>query len=1305
MNTEVFVIRIARKILISFAALLVITVILLLNVDLGGFKATTEELVSDALGRDFTIGGEFQIHLGRQIVVVAEDVRLADAQWSPNEAFARIGRFEVSIDTWSLFSAPVKIDRLRIDNARINLLSSDSGQDNWAFFPDEEVDEDLPQERPTLPAVLADTLITDLVLNYDAPERPRPLTFTATKISVAQTDADALLLDLAGDLNDTPLELMVSAGVVGNLVDFRDVEFDLSGHLGEIRFDGEGAVGDMLLPRRPTASLQLQGPNAEYLTDILRLQRITTGPLDLTATIVPVGGKMQLLVNGEFGEFALDVSGQFADLQDLHAADFRIAASGPDARAVARLFGNDAAPDDPFTVVGNLQRSGTSLSIESITVTIGKSQFEVGAQFDNFPDPRGAVAAIRIEGPDVGRFNRLFGLPGKLTGPFTLDARLRPLADGKASINLKAVAKDVQLDIVADVTEHPEFVGTRAAITVSGPNLQTVTMALGLEQAPANSFELAFEIERVAGGAKIETGSVLIGNDQLSVQGLIGDKPMEMDTDIQFDISIPDLARTLTSFGRDADELPGAKFQASGRVERGTESFLLHDVRAYIGEDREYLLTIDGQIKPESDFVGSKVQISAKGGSLGALTDAVGVEGMPGLPFELSGSVTRLENGISVEDGNARVGEDQVSLRGLIADKPLEGNTDISFDARAPDLKASLKRFGVDIPALPAGPFDVASAIRYQGKYFAVQDLRATLAGATLGVNGQLGALPDLDGTKLTVKLDGDDLLQLLPDKQKLSALDKPFGLSVEVEINDNQLSLDKVSAFVDELRLTADVELGLSPALGRGRFSIHAESPDLFPLVPQLTDVTGRAKAPLEFVADGKWADKLWTLDQFSLHLGEGSLLVNGTVDGPPNFGRTDLRSSLDISSIRNFSVLAGRELPDEPAHLTLRLVGSDEAMTIEEFVGTFGDSDISGHFTLRAGDVNDVDFGLRSKRLNLAPYLPDLTEETQTKTEPEAKPPKADRVIPDTLIPMDELRKYEVSANIDIAELILRHRTLRDVLVVATIDDGALKVANFNIKSSRDEVLSGSLDLHPVESGAEMLLTVGGSGLQMGLPANTVEDTAALPRYTVDTVLHGMGRTVRELAGSLNGYSRIVVGAGDIRTNALAFFTNDFLTEVVTTVNPFVKSDPYTHYECIVVLLRFEDGIVEGHPAAVFQSNRLRIFADATIDLKSEKLNASIRTVPTKGLGLSFSDLINPYTMVSGTLASPSLTLDPEGALIEGGTAVATGGLSILAKRFSDRYLKAKDACGKAVADADPDFQAMKKFYYPMITEASQP
>lgn len=51
----------------------------------------------------------------------------------------------------------------------------------------------------------------------------------------------------------------------------------------------------------------------------------------------------------------------------------------------------------------------------------------------------------------------------------------------------------------------------------------------------------------------------------------------------------------------------------------------------------------------------------------------------------------------------------------------------------------------------------------------------------------------------------------------------------------------------------------------------------------------------------------------------------------------------------------------------------------------------------------------------------------------------------------------------------------------------------------------------------------------------------------------------------------------------------------------------------------------------------------------------------------------------------------------MIEGGAAIATGGISILAKSFKNSFLSAKDPCGKAVSDADPTYQTIKETYFP--------
>jgi hypothetical protein len=82
-------------------------------------------------------------------------------------------------------------------------------------------------------------------------------------------------------------------------------------------------------------------------------------------------------------------------------------------------------------------------------------------------------------------------------------------------------------------------------------------------------------------------------------------------------------------------------------------------------------------------------------------------------------------------------------------------------------------------------------------------------------------------------------------------------------------------------------------------------------------------------------------------------------------------------------------------------------------------------------------------------------------------------------------------------------------------------------------------------------------------------------------------------------------------------------------------------------------------------------------------------------KGLGLSLSNLVNPYVKVAGTLAAPVLALDTESTLIQGGAAVATGGISILALGLKDRFFSDKDPCGTAIAKAESQFALLEEKY----------
>ena len=85
---------------------------------------------------------------------------------------------------------------------------------------------------------------------------------------------------------------------------------------------------------------------------------------------------------------------------------------------------------------------------------------------------------------------------------------------------------------------------------------------------------------------------------------------------------------------------------------------------------------------------------------------------------------------------------------------------------------------------------------------------------------------------------------------------------------------------------------------------------------------------------------------------------------------------------------------------------------------------------------------------------------------------------------------------------------------------------------------------------------------------------------------------------------------------------------------------------------------------------------------------MDISVRTTPRKGISISTAELFNPYVKIVGSLGKPALAVDEQGVLISGGAAVATGGLSILAKAAWDRVGRRGNPCDETRKDAREAF-----------------
>jgi hypothetical protein len=144
------------------------------------------------------------------------------------------------------------------------------------------------------------------------------------------------------------------------------------------------------------------------------------------------------------------------------------------------------------------------------------------------------------------------------------------------------------------------------------------------------------------------------------------------------------------------------------------------------------------------------------------------------------------------------------------------------------------------------------------------------------------------------------------------------------------------------------------------------------------------------------------------------------------------------------------------------------------------------------------------------------------------------------------------------------------------------------------------------------------------------------------------------------------------------------DMLDEMLTTINPFRTTDPYTTFSCVILPLEIVNGVVSGAPSTLISTDKMHMALTSVIDLKSEGLELNIRTIPRRGISISAGELLNPYIKIIGTLAAPRMAVDEKGVLLTGGAAVATGGLTLLASAVWDRLRRSQDRCAIIAEEA---------------------
>ncbi len=1196
-----------KWLLVLVIALTLSVVIVLFNPRL--IKGPVERYLSDVAGYPVSLNGELEINTGRLIEVSARNVHVSGPEWATHEDLIAVGRLNLVLDTASIFKDIVLVESIQIDNLKFNLETDDEGKGNWITAnrpsapPDEKGDGGL--------VVFNDVQIRDATLRFRNGITDVENVFSIDSLSHQQQADGMLHTTLNGDLNSRLVEYTHTVGPYVNILDGRDINYEASGHFGELVLKGDAYIDDLLAPKSPKFNLDLQGPNTSEITAMLGIDDLGAVAFSLRTSGAQTGDRYEADINGTIGDISLSASAQTSDIEELNQLDMDVAINGPSLGAFTRIFGLENWPDKPFSLNGQAERIGKTLNVRDLELNIGGTKLLLDALLTEFPTLESSRIKLLISGDEVEQFHELLGYQGLATGPFNVDGSLDVSPDG---VELLQVSLDTSLGsatISGTLGAAPSYTGSKFNVHLDGSNANAVISGFGIDILPEKPFNMNTRFEVVENGLMVERGVLVTIEDQrLELGGLVSFESGAQGTDLEMRLSGEHFVSVVKKHIGEM-EVPDSPYELSGHIQVEQEGILLEDIAfGYEGID----LKTDGLVKLEDQLAGTVLNFQINGENLSSLKK-----------FQAIGD----------------------SLDMLV----------------------------------PGQSYQAAGQFVIEKNRWRLDDIKGRIGQAMLDVSAVISKQADLSGSSVRFSVTGPDINNLFVLNEEAGLPIGRFESGAQIMLSEDILKIKNFSFETLLAQGKVDLELGW-PYSNRNniKFNVSIQGDDIRNFLPEL-DPFEAEKASFQLIAEGNKQGDLVDVRRFDSSIGNLQVSLTGLVDDNPDDDQVEIAFkvlSQDISKIGRFN---GEPLPTLPLDIKAEFKGDARDFVVRNVTGSLGDSRLNGELDVYLeGDKPDISLTATSDFIDLRPFLEPGESEPDEGAGETTKP---DRLIPATPIPLEAFSNLDLDISLDIAELQYLQDSLTNLVLRVEQQRGALEVKQLSYEAPRGKVMA-ALSMIPAQANvANVKIDLNAEDFIFNLAGAADDKLDQTPLFDIDFHASGNGANLQELAGSLNGSFYMGSKGGNAENIDLSILETFIFDQIFSVLMPKSDKTLNTKFSCIAAKAEIVNGLVTTNPAIAFTTDKIAVNTQGTIDLKTEQMNFNFNSTPTNALKINAGELFHPFILISGTLADPKVGVDPGKSALHGGAAIATLGLSVLAKGVVDRAGALNPLCDEMLND----------------------
>jgi uncharacterized protein involved in outer membrane biogenesis len=777
------------------------------------------------------------------------------------------------------------------------------------------------------------------------------------------------------------------------------------------------------------------------------------------------------------------------------------------------------------------------------------------------------------------------------------------------------------------------------------------------------------------------------------------------------------LAFDLTSEGRsisDIAKLWGIRavpdlgpFKLALRVSGGAEKLVVEDVGLHVGTEQLAEIKLNGSIQDVLGLEGINLDFDVRGNDLANFKELTNQALLVHGAFTASGHVT----------GSGRRKLEITELKMAVGKNHIGASLELDLSTRNPRLNVLLSSQKFDLRDLlppevaeqtwvktlaTMEPIKLAGTVAGFAEELAIE-LKDFQAGteklAALNLKGTIKSPAKQRGIDLDFTLRGENIANLQELIGQPLPVQGAYVISGRITAPaDNNYRVSNLKVTIGDNTLSgwlalkqADMQMQLATELSAQRFNLR---PVVIPAMKPLTNIPDLG--PIKLAARLVGSGQEWGIEDLDLSFGSENLVevkLKGTIKNLLAQRGIQVDFSVRSRDLGNVKKLGGPDLPMQGRVAVSGKVVDPEAKLYKfsDLRVVLGDNDFGGLVELNlTGKRPKILAELSSEKLDIRPVFALAQAADRKSAEPRAK---QHRVFSDKQMSFKALRAVDATVKIRSEQILLPKVALDGLSADAVLKDGMLTLEPFRCIIGGGTT-QGSFTLGAQGSEPEMSLALEIDELSMGsmlqkLGVDEFIEGSLLARLHVES----RGESVAKLMSGLNGEIVYVMSEGRLKNPHVDMLGRNVISQTLELINPFSKKEQYTEFNCAVNYFHIDAGLARSK-AWVLDTKHTKVIGGGTIDLTTERLNLVFGLSPKKGiripglgrLTLSFGKLAKNFKL-EGTLAQPSLVVDPKGTAVALGKAV--GGMALfgpfgLAAGLLDVGPDEKNPCQEALESA---------------------